>query len=306
MPNIGIVYWNNEENVPIVNEESEPLYNWNVPDRNLNGTFKKKSTPKANISAKECDQVGNQDVLEKSTPEANISDTECDKNRCTDGKYRRIGTPLDSNEVITSSAQSQSLDDITSTPGVDPEGRFGGSSSDNMPAPHECRKSTRNPNTKQDNITILQSKILNNEREGLEIIDCGSIIGRGIQTTKPFSKSEYVCTYQGDLIDRFEAEHREIEYAKEAEAKGEKGDDKCFTHYFRWNEAVWCYDGTEDKGTYGRLINHSRLHPNIIPKVEVIDDIPYIWFKSINGINAGVELRYDYGDRKSQLEWLKY
>lgn len=161
------------------------------------------------------------------------------------------------------------------------------------------RKSDRSRNKNKENINILHSKITENIEEGLVIINCGTIIGRGIETSKPFRASEYVATYKGSLLNKVDAELIEIEYAN-------NGEDMCYTHYFRWNEKVYCYDGTNDDGSFGRLINHSRLNPNIQPKVEIIRDKPYIYFKAINNIPAGTELRYDYGDRKTDLSWLKY
>ena len=172
-------------------------------------------------------------------------------------------------------------------------------SPDDNTAPLIHRKSDRNRNKKKEDIDNLHSNILENVTHGLTIIDCGEI-GRGIETTKSFKRSEYIATYCGELVDRFEAERREIEYAIEFE------EDRCYTYYFRYNEQVWCYDATEDDGSFGRLINHSKLKPNIHSKVEVINDTPYVYFKALKDIPVGTELRYDYGDRKSKLKWLEY
>ena len=43
-------------------------YSW-APNRNLNCTFKKNSTPKSNITAEECDLTCNPNISEKFTPE---------------------------------------------------------------------------------------------------------------------------------------------------------------------------------------------------------------------------------------------
>ena len=145
----------------------------------------------------------------------------------------------------------------------------------------------------------MHSKIKEDVNEGLKIIDCGKKIGRGIQTTKSFRKSTYVATYVGKLLNKSKAEAKELEYAN-------LGEDMCYTHYFRWNDRIHCYDATIDDGSFGRLINHSRKRPNILPKVEVINGLPHIYFKAIDDISPGTELRYDYGDRKSPLEWLKF
>lgn len=162
------------------------------------------------------------------------------------------------------------------------------------------RKSSRNRNKAKDDISNLHCKILGNEQNGLVIIDCGKEIGRGIQTTKHFKKTEYVATYSGVLLNKEEANIAEIKYASIY------NENKCYTHYIRWNEKDYCYDGTEDDGTFGRLINHSKKKPNIKATREIIDGKPFIYFKAMKPILPGTELRYDYGDRKSDLAWLKY
>lgn len=146
---------------------------------------------------------------------------------------------------------------------------------------------------------FLHYNIKENNQCGLRVIDCGEELGLGIQTTQYFMKNDYVATYVGELLNKFDADLKEKEYASSGE------DDKCFTHYFRWNEKVWCYDATIDDGTFGRLINHSKRYPNIQAKVAVIGGVPFIYFKAIKDIPSGTELRYDYGDRKADLPWLK-
>ena len=42
-----------------------------------------------------------------------------------------------------------------------------------------------------------------------------------------------------------------------------------------------------------------KKNKNIIPKVEVICNIPYIYFKALKHIPIGTQLLYDYGDRKT-------
>ena len=67
-------------------------------------------------------------------------------------------------------------------------------------------------------------------------------------------------------------------------------------------------DATEDDGTFGRMMNHSKTNPNVIPKRLTIDNKPRMFFVAKQSIDIGDELLWDYGDRskKSLLEfpWL--
>lgn len=57
--------------------------------------------------------------------------------------------------------------------------------------------------------------------------------GRGVITTRPFVKGEFVVEYIGDLIDIHEANKREQMYAKD-ENTG------CYMYYFKHkNQQYW-------------------------------------------------------------------
>lgn len=58
-------------------------------------------------------------------------------------------------------------------------------------------------------------------------------------------------------------------------------------------------DATKDDTTVGRMINHSRKYPNIVPQIVSIDETPHIVFFARMDISCGAELLYDYGDRSS-------
>ena len=59
----------------------------------------------------------------------------------------------------------------------------------------------------------------------------------------------------------------------------------------------------------GRFINHSKVHPNLIPKVVAIDEMPRIIFFARTDIKKGEELLYDYNDRSKEAvsahPWLR-
>lgn len=56
-------------------------------------------------------------------------------------------------------------------------------------------------------------------------------------------------------------------------------------------------DATADDQRYGRLINHSRLEPNLRGKVATVNNVPRLYFVANKDIEVGTELQFDYGDR---------
>lgn len=72
--------------------------------------------------------------------------------------------------------------------------------------------------------------------------------------------------------------------------------------------AVNSIDATEEDGSLGRLVNHSKLHPNVEVKV-VAEDRSYLCLFAKTTIESGHELLYDYGERSQAaievFNWLK-
>lgn len=62
-------------------------------------------------------------------------------------------------------------------------------------------------------------------------------------------------------------------------------------------------------GRIGRLINHSRLSPNLRTRLFSVDGVPRLGLCAIKDIEKGTELHYDYGERDPQAlaahPWLK-
>ncbi|XP_036596313.1 N-lysine methyltransferase KMT5A-like [Trichosurus vulpecula] len=126
--------------------------------------------------------------------------------------------------------------------------------------------------------------------------------GRGVITTRPFRRGDYVVEYHGDLIDLAAAKKREARYAKNP-ATG------CYMYYFHYRSKGYCVDATKETGRLGRLINHSKSG-NCQTKLHPIDGVPHLIVIATRDIEVGEELLYDYGDRsKASLEaypWLKH
>ncbi|TGZ64115.1 hypothetical protein CRM22_006545 [Opisthorchis felineus] len=126
--------------------------------------------------------------------------------------------------------------------------------------------------------------------------------GRGIVATRVFQEGEFVVEYAGDLISEKIAKKREMEYKRDPSIGS-------YMFYFAHNGQKYCVDATQETPRLGRLINHSRLHPNCHVKVIPLDGIPRLVLFAKQMILPGEELLYDYGDRdKETLEahpWLK-
>lgn len=72
---------------------------------------------------------------------------------------------------------------------------------------------------------------------------------------------------------------------------------------------MYCSDANQSD-CLGRMINHSKKHPNVRPKLlEQENQTPKLIFKAMRDIAANEEILYDYGDRDQAsilaFPWLK-
>ncbi|XP_035790402.1 histone-lysine N-methyltransferase PR-Set7-like [Anopheles albimanus] len=116
--------------------------------------------------------------------------------------------------------------------------------------------------------------------------------GRGIVTTRKFSKGEFVVEYIGDLITVAEAKQREQKYA-------EDDNTGCYMYYFKHKNIQHCIDATAESGKLGRLVNHSR-NGNLVTKTVLLNNRPHLVLIAKDDIEKGVEITYDYGDRSKE------
>uniref|UniRef100_A0A182W7Y7 [histone H4]-lysine(20) N-methyltransferase n=1 Tax=Anopheles minimus TaxID=112268 RepID=A0A182W7Y7_9DIPT len=126
----------------------------------------------------------------------------------------------------------------------------------------------------------IEQAIREGREEGLKIEHFEGK-GRGIVTTRPFTKGEFVVEYIGDLISVSAAKQREQIYAK---------DD---------NTGCYIIDATAESGKLGRLVNHSR-NGNLVTKTVPINNRPHLVLIAKEDIEKGVEVTYDYGDRSKE------
>ncbi|XP_025837662.1 N-lysine methyltransferase KMT5A [Agrilus planipennis] len=147
----------------------------------------------------------------------------------------------------------------------------------------------------------LENILRKNIEEGLKV-HIFEEKGRGVVTTKPFKRGDFVVEYSGELIDMSEAKRREEEYAEDQNTG-------CYMYYFCHKNKQFCVDATAETGRLGRLVNHSR-NGNLITRTVSVDGVPRLILVAKEDISTGEELTYDYGDRsKESLKyhpWLAY
>lgn len=114
----------------------------------------------------------------------------------------------------------------------------------------------------------------------------------GVFARRKIVKGAFVCEYAGDLIDRREAEKRDLIY--------EMRDKGSYMFYFNWSNKCYCLDATEPTFRLGRLVNHSRKKPNCKMEIFINNNKPYLILTAIRDIDTNEELLYDYGERNKE------
>lgn len=115
--------------------------------------------------------------------------------------------------------------------------------------------------------------------------------GRGLIALRHFEKGTVLCFYEGDLKTQAEGLQKETEQ--------KLGGNYMF--YFTLNSKKYCVDATEDRGQYGRFINHSITEENLKPAATFLNGTPQIYFVCKKDIEAGSEFLYDYGERRKNV-----
>nr|XP_054749587.1 N-lysine methyltransferase KMT5A-like isoform X1 [Lytechinus pictus]XP_054749588.1 N-lysine methyltransferase KMT5A-like isoform X2 [Lytechinus pictus]XP_054749589.1 N-lysine methyltransferase KMT5A-like isoform X3 [Lytechinus pictus]XP_054749590.1 N-lysine methyltransferase KMT5A-like isoform X4 [Lytechinus pictus] len=137
----------------------------------------------------------------------------------------------------------------------------------------------------------LEEAILSHREEGIKVEDITGK-GRGVISTKPFRRGDFVVEYYGDLIDIKAAKDREQKYKADPNIG-------CYMYYFEHKNRSYCVDATAESGRLGRLLNHSR-QGNCCTKLVDIDGRPHLILIAKQDIGVNEELLYDYGDRNKE------
>lgn len=126
--------------------------------------------------------------------------------------------------------------------------------------------------------------------------------GRGIFSKCMLQRNSIVCQYKGKLLTKKEGLKQEASYSAE-KVEG------CFLLFFSFHGKELCIDATKEDETFGRLLNHSRKRPNLVPQAAMIDGVPGVAFKAKHDIKEGEELLYDYAETRKEVlkfnPWLK-
>ena len=136
---------------------------------------------------------------------------------------------------------------------------------------------------------------------GLKVFDTGDR-GRGIKTSRLFSKGDLVLEYVGELVSEEEAQSREARYRADPTIGS-------YMYFFEHSGKQYCVDATEESGRFGRLVNHSKKNNNCFTKIFTFQNMPRLVLVAKEDLEVGVELLYDYGERDAAtlktLPWLK-
>ena len=148
-------------------------------------------------------------------------------------------------------------------------------------------------------VSNINSQILNSffcSSPGLEVYLNEK--GRAVRTVRKFSKGDFVCEYEGELVNKKTSKEREQLYGPYK---------MCYMFYFSSGSKNLCIDATDEGKfghTFGRLLNHSSLSPNVEPRLQKKNkgnDRPRLNFHAIHDIDVGVELLWDYGIKDPEV-----
>ena len=118
--------------------------------------------------------------------------------------------------------------------------------------------------------------------------------GRGVFTHTNISKNQVVCNYEGKYLTKSVGEQSYLTQGG------------CYFFKFCFDSKYHYIDSSEENNTFGRLINHSSIHPNVrpVPKDIFDNQKPEILFTAIRDITAGEELFWNYGE-KANIDFYK-
>ncbi|XP_039865655.1 histone-lysine N-methyltransferase SETD5-like isoform X1 [Simochromis diagramma] len=125
------------------------------------------------------------------------------------------------------------------------------------------------------------------DKLGLDIHYINAFKGRGIFTTVPFQKGDFLLEYRGKLITKEECERRHRVYHDSL---------KVFMFEFKFDGKLWCVDASQEDGSLGRLVNDNHISPSVKMKILDINGKPHLCLFASRDISPGEEIDYNYGD----------
>ncbi|XP_078801454.1 uncharacterized protein LOC144991219 isoform X2 [Oryzias latipes] len=149
------------------------------------------------------------------------------------------------------------------------------------------QRARRNP--RQDALYYCS---LGEDKEGFDIRYIDSFKGRGVFSSRPFQKGDFLLEYRGQLISKKEQESRLKVYHDAL---------KVFMFDFQFNGKLLCIDAAREDGSLGRLINDDEVSPNSKMTITRVNGEPHLCLFAIKDIGPGEEITYNYGD--SEWPW---
>ncbi|KAK0151334.1 Histone-lysine N-methyltransferase set-1 [Merluccius polli] len=124
------------------------------------------------------------------------------------------------------------------------------------------------------------------DKVGLVIKFINALKGRGIFTSVPFEKGDFLLEYRGRLINKKECEEKLLDNPVLT----------VFMFEFHLNGKLWCVDGAKEDGSLGRLVNDNHIDPNAKMKYLTVQEKPHLCLFALRDISPGEEITYNYGD----------
>ena len=130
---------------------------------------------------------------------------------------------------------------------------------------------------------------------GVKVVP-GLAEGRGVFSTKNFSRGSFICNYGGLNVPESYAEKHMLPYDDECDYLVELREKTCDGAFVK---VFVNFDPGKDK-TFGQLLNHSSVHPNVEPKIYLFKwNKLDILFRAKRKIEEGEEIVWDYGSNFS-------
>lgn len=117
--------------------------------------------------------------------------------------------------------------------------------------------------------------------------------GRGVFATDSIPVGNLVCNY-GGLTLNIEKEKKESEIYFNHPVLKNFVFEISYTVRGKSQACLLCADNIHNI-THGMLINHSEKHPNVTPKVYMLNGKPEILFRVTKELSTGMELCWNYG-----------
>ncbi|XP_034740220.1 histone-lysine N-methyltransferase set-1-like [Etheostoma cragini] len=105
------------------------------------------------------------------------------------------------------------------------------------------------------------------DKVGLENNYISAVKGRGIFTSVPFKKGDFLLEYRGEQISKQECERRQRTYHDHL---------KVFMFEFCFDGKLWCVDAAKKDGLFGRLVNDDHINPNAKMKYLAVQGKPHL------------------------------